>query len=171
MKKISLLLLCLILGAGAYAQDQSMTTFILVRHAEKADDGTKDPSLTEKGLQRAQDLKYTLSDMDIDLIYSSDYKRTMLTAKPIADSRNLTISNYKPFQWAFIDELLEQQKGKTILISGHSNSTPHLVNYLIGKEAYSNLDYQEYNSLFIVSVIEKGNASVSKLKFGATNLE
>ena len=39
------------------------TTIVLVRHAEKADDGTKDQSLDSLGIRRAIALMQTLSDV------------------------------------------------------------------------------------------------------------
>ena len=52
MKKITLIFLFI----SSIAYGQSITTFILVRHAEKATDDPKDPNLSEAGLMRAQSL-------------------------------------------------------------------------------------------------------------------
>ena len=58
------LLLSLLLLAGATSLAQETTTFILVRHAEKADDGTRNPPLSEVGVQRANDLIFPAGDKD-----------------------------------------------------------------------------------------------------------
>ena len=46
---LSLLLLLAGCQPSAAQQEESPTTFILVRHAEKATDGSKNPPLTEQG--------------------------------------------------------------------------------------------------------------------------
>ena len=40
--------------------------------------------------------------------------------------------------------------GKTVLIVGHSNTTPAFVNKILGTEKFTSLEDDDYNSLFIV---------------------
>ena len=70
MKKIILFFL-LAIGTMGFAQ-QTITTFILTRHAEKGDDGTKDPDLTQAGNERAQSLVRLLKNTKVDAIYSTN---------------------------------------------------------------------------------------------------
>jgi broad specificity phosphatase PhoE len=100
----------------------------LVRHAEKVDDGTKDPPLNQKGKDRAQRLANHLSETDITAIYSTPYKRTQSTVASIAKQKGIDIKQYDPFGDNTLERILEQEKGGIIVIAGHSNTTPHLVN-------------------------------------------
>ena len=54
-------------------------TIYLLRHAEKADDGSHDPVLTVQGQQRAKNIADMLSHANIQQIYATDYQRTQLT--------------------------------------------------------------------------------------------
>lgn len=145
---------------------EEITTYYFIRHAEKDTTETKneDPDLTEAGLKRSQNWVKTFQDIDFDLIYSSDYKRTVNTAKPIAESKNKEIKffnteklNDKDFQ--------ENTKNKTVLVVGHSNLNPEWVNYILGKEKYENLDEKVYGSLFIVTIHPDGLRTSQVLYF------
>lgn len=147
------------------AQAQELTTFILVRHAEKVDDGTKDPVLSNEGKLRAKRLAAHLNNTSLTAIYSTPYYRTRSTVKNIAESHNLVIQAYEPFSEEVLDSMLESNRGGIILISGHSNTTPHLVNRLIGKEKIEQLDESDYDNLFIVTVTEIGKGKLVRLTY------
>jgi 2,3-bisphosphoglycerate-dependent phosphoglycerate mutase len=137
-------------------QAQTTTTFILVRHAEKGDDGTKDPDLTEVGNARAQRLVSMLKKAQVDAIYSTAYKRTRNTVAPLAASKGISVTDYEAFKTEAIDGMLKKHQGGTVVIAGHSNNIPWIANYLTGKENYKDFTDTEYENLLIVTVIEKG---------------
>lgn len=141
------------------------TTFILVRHAEKADDNTEDPPLNKIGQERANALTDHLKETNITAIYSTSYKRTMHTVQQIADAKGLMIKTYDPFADSVMVKMLKNESGGTVLISGHSNTTPMLVNKLIGKERYQQFDDSDYDNLFIVMSSKIGRGTVVKLTF------
>jgi broad specificity phosphatase PhoE len=147
------------------AKQAETTTFILVRHAEKADDGTNDPPLNKVGEKRAKALANHLKETKITAIYSTDYKRTIQTVQQIADARGLTIKMYDPSEASTLKNMLAEERGGTVLISGHSNTTPVLVNQLIGAERYKQFDDSNYDNLFIVMADEVGKGTVVKLTF------
>jgi probable phosphoglycerate mutase len=64
---------------------------LLVRHALPEPDGTKDPGLGEVGLAQARRLAQWLEGERIDAVYSSNLKRAIQTAEPIAGARGLTL--------------------------------------------------------------------------------
>ncbi len=160
------LLLSLILLFSFLSHAQETTTFILVRHAEKADDGTRNPPLSDEGIERAEVLLELLSSADITAIYSTDYKRTQMTVTPLAAEKGLEIMSY---DWtdpkALMAELLEKNQGGTVVISGHSNTTPVLANILLGEEKFPQFDDSDYGNLLIVTVSEIGNGKVTHLRF------
>lgn len=141
------------------------TTFIFVRHAEKADDGTDDPPLNAVGNERAASLADHLEETNITAIYSTDYKRTRQTVQQIADTKGLKIQLYNPNNGQLFQNMIDKESGGTVLISGHSNTTPMLVNRLIGEERYQQFDESDYDNLFIVMATEVGNGTVLKLIF------
>ncbi|KGO90787.1 SixA phosphatase family protein [Flavobacterium suncheonense] len=131
------------------AQNQP-TTFYLIRHAEKADNSAN-PELSEAGLKRAENWSTILSDIKFDEVYSTNYKRTISTGTPTAEKNHKTIKIYdhKTFDASsFIKENLH----KNVLVVGHSNTIPTLVNKLTGKTVYTDIDETDFGNLYIVMV-------------------
>jgi len=170
MKNWIVILLIIGLKSCVVAQDQVMTTFILVRHAEKANDGTNNPPLSEAGVIRADALADVLNETKIDAIFSTSFLRTTRTVKPLATAKGLSIQPYDPMNPEELDLILQNNRGSTIVFCGHSNTTPAVINHFVGKKQYHDFEDSDYDNLIILTVIEKGNAKVTWLNFGeATN--
>jgi broad specificity phosphatase PhoE len=138
----------------------------LMRHAEKADDGTKNPSLTEKGTQRAEALAEQLKDENIRAIYSTNYKRTRETVAPLAEALDLDVIIYDPGDLKSLKEEIEKEYkyGETVVVVGHSSTTPTLVNLLISKEQFNKIDESDYRNLYKVEVQYDGFMKASNLR-------
>lgn len=150
--------------ATSYAQ-QDLTTFVLVRHAEKADDGTRNPGLTAEGVNRAERLRDLLVEAGVTAIYTTPYKRTRSTVAPLAEKLKLDVQEYNPRNSDFIGEIMKNHKGGTIVVSGHSNTTPFVANHLIGQDVYEQLSEKEYGKIFVVTISEVGKGTVNILKY------
>lgn len=135
-----------LIGSVSYAENH----IYLVRHAEKQADGTRDPSLTEQGLHRAELLAKRLLDKKIAAIYSSDYQRTKQTAKPLAEKLGIEVSLYDPRK---LQEFANQLRSRSdnILVVGHSNTTPALAYYL-GGDTFGDIDESEYDRLYHLKI-------------------
>jgi len=157
MKKITFYISILLLAYSCVSsKTKSDDRFIyLVRHAEKMSD-SKNPSLTQQGNLRAQSLSKVLSSKDINHIYSTDYNRTKETAQPLAELLEMQINMYDPYDLkGFATQLKQDIKGN-VLVVGHSNTTPTLVNLLLESETYEQLDESEYGDLFIIQFTTNG---------------
>lgn len=135
------------------AQESSdMYTIYLVRHAEK--DLTKgnrsDPPLTECGTERSKHLSTFLSHVAIDAVYSTDYVRTISTASPTAQSKELEIQEYSPGDLEEFAKLLKDRK-QNALVVGHSNTTGVLAG-LLADEKLSAFDESIYNRIYQVVI-------------------
>lgn len=158
--KVLAFLFCLI-ALDSLSQD--VTTFILIRHAEKLSGNMadkSDPDLTEEGKQRAQRLVSLLKDVGVDAIYSTNFKRTQYTVAPLSAAKGIAVKTYEPKNTAAIDAMLEAHRGGTIVVCGHSNTTPWTANYLAGKEDLKDFDDSDYDNVLIVSVTGKKAAKV-----------
>src|SRR3546814_1202497 len=71
-----------------------VATYVVVRHAEKVDDGSRDPSLTDAGRARAHALAELLRSRDVVAVYATDFRRTRDTAEPTAAVHDLSIISY-----------------------------------------------------------------------------
>ncbi len=166
MKKIIFLSFIALFSLQLQAQQTSkITTFVLVRHAEKVLDGSKDPALTAQGEKRAERLGQMFSSAEIGAIYSTPYERTQATVHPLAAHAEREVQSYEPKDLSFLKAALKENKGKTIVVSGHSNTIPYLVNELIGEDKFKDLDDGEYDKIFIVSVTKVGKGTVLVLSF------
>ncbi len=154
----SLVLILCLLGSTlttALAQDtNAITTVIFVRHAEKADDGTRNPPLNIYGQERAARLAQLLHLTELAGIYSTPFNRTQQTVKPLAAALNLEVKEYPPLKLDALDQLVIDQKGKTILIVGHSNTVPAMVNHLLGEEKLEQLSENEYDKIFMLQITD-----------------
>jgi 2,3-bisphosphoglycerate-dependent phosphoglycerate mutase len=157
LKSLILTICTLLFLTTVNAQKQR---FIIIRHAEK-DTTVKgsqmmqaDPPLNTKGQERAASLIQKFKKYKINKIYSTNYNRTKSTVFPLANAIGLSINDYDPRQLkAFADELqLPANNSKTVLIVGHSNTSPKLVNLLLGKDVYKDLDDSVYNQYWIVKI-------------------
>jgi 2,3-bisphosphoglycerate-dependent phosphoglycerate mutase len=162
MRKAFTFLLLLVVSTLAIAQENRITTFILVRHAEKdLTQSTNDPDLSAEGKNRAIKLVEVLKKTDIQAIYSTPYKRTQQTVQPLASVKGLLVMPYQANKMDEIDNMIKQHAGSTVLLSGHSNTVPVILNYLIGEEKYKILEDGDYGNIIVVSVTERGkNAKV-----------
>ena len=143
---------------------KSMTTYYIIRHAEKdrTDTANKNPNLTEKGKLRAQNWAKVFKDVDFDAIYSTDYNRTKQTAQPIATSQSLEVQQYDP-EDLFNDDFKKNTEGKTVLIIGHSNTNPQLVNKILGVEKYKDIADDENGSLYILNILPNQSKNVKTI--------
>ncbi|NMP33019.1 histidine phosphatase family protein [Thalassotalea sp. M1531] len=127
-------------------------TLYLVRHAEKQSD-RKDPSLTRCGMLRANQLAEMLKHIEINAVYSTHYKRTMATARPTANAKNVSVIQYAPNG---LEQLVRTLKAKqqNALVVGHSNTTPQLVALLTGNNIVP-MTEKEYQHFFQIQISGK----------------
>ncbi|WP_378187235.1 histidine phosphatase family protein [Aquimarina sp. W85] len=158
MKRILILLLVsyTVLSCAQEKSNTATTTYIFIRHAEKdlSNPSNSNPALTNKGKERAiqwSKIIDSLTNSNVSLIYSTDYDRTLATAKPIAEKFNLKIQHYKPNK-LYSKSFRDKSKGKTVVVVGHSNTTPIFINKIIGAEKYKDIADDEYGKLFEIII-------------------
>lgn len=161
MKKYLLVLIISCVFFNSYAQEVSPTTYYFIRHAEKdrSDDTNKNPDLTKKGNNRAKNWSIVFENVDFDLIYSTKYHRTLQTAQPTATKQNLEIQYYSPNHLNDEDFKLKTN-GKTVLVVGHSNTTPQFVNDILGELKYADIDDKNNANLYILTALGKNKNCV-----------
>lgn len=164
MKKLVLIYVLLIAAQLCYAQ--TITTFILVRHAEKATEGGSDPELKPEGVKRAESLTALFEKTDVTAVYSTDFKRTKNTVAPLAAAKGLALNTYSSMKTADLEKLVAAHAGGTIVVSGHSNTIPDIANALIGEKKFAQFADADYGNILIISVTAVGkDAKVVWLRY------
>jgi broad specificity phosphatase PhoE len=158
-------------GLAWFFESQATTTVIFVRHAEKMAELSDDPGLSEAGQQRATELARQLVDADVvagvDAIYSTPYRRTEETARPVADALSLPITSYDASNTETImDEIVKKRKGKIILVVGHSNTIPALIGNMGASKKVPEIKEDEYDNIYIVSIPWFGKTKTIRLRYG-----
>ena len=62
-------------------------------------------------------------------------------------------------------DILSNHRGATVLVIGHSDTVPDLINQL-GAGSVPVIGNNEFDNLFVVKVFSSGEASVTRLKYG-----
>lgn len=139
------------------SSDPKGSTYYFIRHAEKdrSEASNNNPHLSEKGKQRAEKWSQVFAQIEFSAIYTTDYNRTRETAWPTAKNNNLELTLYKPGALN-IEVFLEDTKGKTVLIVGHSNTIPTFVNTVLGHRKYEMIADDNNANLYIVTVTASG---------------
>lgn len=137
------------------------TTFVLIRHAEKADDDPRDPSLSQAGRKRVDKLVSRLRDTPLTAVYASGYRRTQQTAAPIAAAHHLAVATYDAARPAadFAGALRSANPTGTVLVVGHSNTIPALAQALCSCDIGPTAD-SEYGRRITIRVLPDGRATV-----------
>jgi len=168
MKYLFTLILTVLITLPTFSQETNeikenivkTTTYYFIRHAEKdrSDATNKNPNLIQKGLFRAAKWSYVLELVKFDAVYSTDYNRTKQTAQPTAEKNNVEITIYNPRELNS-KGFIKNTKGKTVLVVGHSNTTPMFVNAVIGNKKYESIDDSNNANLYIVTISSSGEIS------------
>ena len=160
MKKYLFAFVFIFSSIVAFSQEES-TTYYLIRHAEKvrSDASNKDPHLTKKGHNRASYWAMVFSTVQFDKVFTTKYHRTIQTANPTAKSQGLSMEYYDPRKM-YDENFQNATKGKTVLVVGHSNTTPFFANKILGKNTYKEIEDNNNNNLYIITVTKSSKTGV-----------
>jgi phosphohistidine phosphatase SixA len=149
------------------AQQKGATVIYLVRHAEKdiSNPSDKNPPLTEQGKLRAQHLAEKLKKEKIEAIYSTKFDRTMSTVKPLAKEKKLDVKTYYGVDYDALKTQIEANKGKTIVVCGHSDNLLPIIKTLGATPPLDKITDTDYDNLFKVTISPDGEAMATVEKF------
>jgi len=169
--QIIVLYTAIAIGLAWFFESQATTTIIFVRHAEKDLSQGKDPPLSEAGQRRVAELTRQLVDADvvagIDAIYSTPFKRTQETVRPLAEALDLPINNYEATDTEeVLANILRKHKGKIILVAGHSNTVPVLIANLGASKKVPPINENEYDNIYVISIPWFGKTKTIRLRYG-----
>lgn len=158
-------------GLAWFFESQATTTIIFVRHAEKALDGSDDPSLSPAGQRRAAELTRQMVDADVvagvDALYATEYRRTRETIEPLAKMLELDINEYDSGDTEqVLETILKRHKGKIILVVGHSDTIPQLIANLGASKNVPPIADEEYDNIYLISIPWFGKTKTIRLRYG-----
>lgn len=148
----------------------------LVRHAEKATDDPKDPTLSEAGHLRASELARVLRNAGVTHLFSSEYKRTHQTLEQLSQELGLGISEVSSRATdAQAAALRALPPGSIAVVAGHSNTLPQLAHALGAElreldsvDGEARLHDHQYDRLFLLVRYGERYQAV-ELRFGAAS--
>jgi broad specificity phosphatase PhoE len=152
------------------AQDGPVTVVYLVRHAEKAAQPAADPPLTPEGEARATALATLLRQAGVQDVYTTQYARTRSTAAPFVAAAGLQAivigaTGDAPAHARTVADRILANPGRTVLVVGHSNTIPAIVEAL-GAPAPEPIRDDEYDDLFVVILQAGRTARVVRARYG-----
>ena len=138
------------------------TQIYILRHTEKADETSENPDLSVQGIERAKYWKKVLQHTEFDQVFTTDFKRNIQTAELISAASSVKPELYYPMSFDVL-KFLNLIKGQQVLIIGHSNTIPDMVNRLIGETKYPPMSHKNYNILYIITINKNGDTSSNML--------
>lgn len=146
LRWILALMLCALTSTMAAADPAQ--TFYVMRHLNTPA-GEADPDLTAEGKASADALVHWFRGKPLKAIYVSDYKRTRQTATPLAAERGIAVTVYDPRDTPGLIAKVKAEGGP-VLIVGHSNTVPEIVEKL-GGERPADLTHPDFGDVWTVS--------------------
>ena len=142
------------------------TVFVIVRHAEKASNDPKDPTLSETGHARAKRLAERLAAQRMTAVYATGYRRTQQTAAPTARTHGLEVQTYAAAMPAadFAAQLRSRHVSGSVLVVGHSNTVAAIASALCAC-AVAPLREDEYDRWITVSIRQNGAVSLKEARY------
>lgn len=161
---IGLMAMPVLSACGSEPAAPDGATIYLVRHAEKQKGA--DPALTEEGHARAAAIVARLAGERVDFIHSTKTKRTLQTAAPLSEARDIAVQIYDGKDLNAIADKIRLEPGTHVVV-GHSNTTPQLAGLLSG-QVMTIMPETEYNRFTMVKLKASGEFDkVDVTTFGA----
>ena len=122
----------------------------IVRHAEKANTGGKDPELSVQGQKRADALAHILKDSQIASVFVTEFKHTQETAAPTARAAHVSPTMIPANDLGGLVGKLRALNGNALVV-GHGNTIPDLLKAL-GIATPVSIPEDDYTEIFAVLV-------------------
>ena len=136
----------------------------VVRHAERADTSA-DTLLSTVGHTRAMRLGEILKTAGITQIYTTNLRRTVQTAAPLAKALQITPTEIPISDLdALFTKLHAATRQERVLVVGHSITVPEILRRL-GVTAPITIGETDYDDLFIVIPREGSDALFVRMKY------
>ncbi len=169
--QVIILYTAIAVGLAWFFEAQATTTVLFVRHAEQAAEPADDPGLSEAGKLRATELARQLVDADvvagIDAVYATPLRRSVETAKPVAEALDLPLRSYAVSDTEeFLEELVREHKGQIVLVVGHSNTVPQMIGNMGASKRVPPIADGEFDNLYLVSIPWFGKTKTIRLRYG-----
>lgn len=134
----------LLLAGGWVWNSLGTTTAILVRHAETVGEGPQ-RQLSAFGIERTAALVKVLEDVSLGAVYVSEYPRSRSMGEAVSAATGAELIQVPADDTAGLADRVRRRKGETVLVVGHSNTLPDLIERLggppvmIGEDDHSRL--------------------------------
>ena len=150
-----------------------ITTVYIVRHAEKSTmvASDPDPDLTSVGQRRAEALASRLGTAGVTAIIATQFKRSQETAQPLAAALRIQPEIIPAGARSSSDSVAAavlRHRGGKVLIVGHSNTIPGIIEAL-GGPRLPNLCDNEYSNLFLMYIPASGKPELTRQHYGASD--
>jgi phosphohistidine phosphatase SixA len=150
----SLILICLII----FLHLSCTTTIYLVRHAERLNNSPDSP-LNGAGFQRADALRDSLLGKNIDSVFVSTFIRTQQTAQPLCTALHKNFTIYNRDTSVQLASHLKKMRGKDILVVGHTENIPTMVNEIANQTV--DIPSDVFNKMFIIKIKRSLSTKIS----------
>ena len=139
-------------------------TIVVVRHADKIDN-SDDAVLSPTGEAQATRLAHVLQDLGISAIYTTQFKRTIQTATPLADFLKIKLLAYEQTDVdGVVKEIQRKHPKEVVMVVGHRSTVPKLLKQFGTSEPVA-LGSSEYDSLFILTLPPGQSPTLLHLRF------
>jgi phosphohistidine phosphatase SixA len=166
---LSVLLLAQLAQSAQLAYEP--TTIVLVRHAEKLADESKDPGVSAQGARRADALAKYFAEKKVGAVIVSDTKRAQETADLTAKDHGLkltvvpTSGGGDEHVKGVVAAIREVPPGSTVLVVGHSNTLAPIIEALGGPHVRA-LCEKQYAPMYVLQLPESGPAKLTTKSYG-----
>lgn len=165
-KRLALLAVFFV-GQAQVARAQQ--AIFVLRHAERVEYESPDGVLSGAGEERARILARVLADAGVTAIYTSERKRTLQTAEPLAQALHITPTAIGgATSTDQIDATLKLVRARhqngVVAIVGHSDSVALLLKAL-GHTGEVKIGPREHDDLFVVVPNATGQPTVLRLNY------
>ena len=144
---------------------------VVVRHADTSPDIPGDRPLNAEGVRRSRDLLAALRNMRFDGVITTQLRRTRQTAQPLADAMGLApevvplMPSQEQAHLRAIGEAIRKHKSGAVLVVGHSNTVPLIIQALGGPRV-PQICETVFDNLFVLMPAD-GKVQLLHARYGA----